>query len=349
MTVTRLGQLTAETQFLGDFITDGSNAPDISSTKANTGIYSYRFSNNNAADPIGLGFSPVAKLRAGVWVNHNGAQGSTSQVILFRLRKGSGDANPHSVRWDEQNDELELRIDNVDVATVSALSTLLPTVDTWMHLGIVFYAHASEGFFSFYLNGAQILTYSGNTNADPIGAVLFGGRYTAGDSWANFAYFDDFYVDSLTDESDLPPTSKRFLWGIVDANGSLNQWTPEGAVSNYECVDDPGAPDEDATYVKTLQAGDVDRYEHSGVSVPGTYRIRAVIPTAIAKKTDAGTDAELGIGLYDGVNTETDDDNFVPTAYDTIWGRFESQPDGTTWNETDLNAMQLVIESQGTF
>lgn len=347
MTVTRLGQLTADTQFTGDFITDGISAPDISSTKSNTGGFSYRFASN---DPIGIGFTPaVSRLRAGVWVNHNGAPNSSSgEVILFRLRKGSGDATPHAVRWDRFNDLIELRIDNVAVETVAASSYLLPTVDTWMHLGIYFFADGTDGIFSFYLNGAQIMTFSGDTNADGIGAVLFGGRYAVGDAWSNFAYFDDFYVDSLTTEPDSAPSSKRFLYAIVDAAAST-QFTPEGAATNVECVDDPGAPDDDTTYVKALTAGLVDTYEKAEVTVPGEYLIRAVIPIAQAKKTDSGTEAELKLGLFDGANTTEGTSQFVPTNYDSIWERFDQQPDGSPWNSVDTNAMVLRLASSGDF
>lgn len=348
MTVTRLGQLTADTQFTGDFITDGASSPVISSTKFNTGGFSYRF---GTSDPIGVGFTPgVSKLRSGVWVNHNGVPNtSAGQVNLFRLMKISGDADPHCVRWDRFVDQIQMRIDDVNVATVAASSVLLPTVDTWMHLGITFYAHATEGFFSFYLNGAQLLTFSGDTNGDGIGAILFGGRFASADAWTNFAYFDDFYVDGLTDEQDQAPSSKRFLWAIVNAAGDDADFTPEGAATNYECVDDPGAPDEDTTYTKALTAGLVDSYEHSGVTVPGEYKIRAVIPIAQAKKTDAGTPAQIRIGLFDGLNTEAGEDQFVPTTYDSIWERYESQPDGSSWNQTDANAMQLRVQSSGTF
>lgn len=348
MTVTRLGQLTADTQFTGDFITDGSSSPVISSVKSNTGGFSYLF--ENSQDPIGIGFSSVSRLRSGVWVNHLGVTGATSQVMLFRLRKAIGDATPHGVRWDEQNDEIELRIDDVAVETVAASTTPLLTEDTWMHLGIFFYVHATEGIFSFYINGAQILTFTGNTNvfASGIGAVLFGGRYASTDAW-NDAYFDDFYVDSLTSEIDEAPPSKRFMWAIVDAAGASAEFSPEGAGTNVECVDDPGPPDDDTTYTKALVAGLTDDYEHSGITVPGEYQVRAVIPIAIAKKTDAGTDAELQVGLFDGMNTEPGESQFVPTTYDSIWERFSLEPDGSPWREVDVNAIHIRYSSSGSF
>lgn len=340
MTIVRLGQLTAETQFTSDFLTDGASSPTISSTKAKTGVWSYRFGSN--IDSIGLSFGTVNQFRAGCWINHIGAGGGANTI--FRWYKGSG-GSAHQIVYNSATDLIEIRISGSVVATVSASGIGFTTNDTWMHLGVNFKADAA-GFCTFYLDGENVLTYSGNTAGD-IASLYFGGQIGAGD-WNNFAYFDDFYVDSAVGESDVPPPSKRFLFSLVNAAGADAAWTPS-AGSNFQNVDDSGAPDGDTTHNAALSTSLKDTFNTASIAVPAGHEIRAAIILAIARRTDTGVASQIKLHSYDGVTYQSGAAQTPTISYNTLWERQVLQPDGSPWVESDLNLMQFGAESAGSF
>lgn len=349
MTITRLGQLTAETQDL-NFQTDSIFPATISSTKAKTGTYSYRHAIGE--EPAGIAVPATSRLRAGVWVNHAGVVvSSTVRACLFRLIRTSGER--HTLCWGDDPSVVTIRLNsiNTDLASISAGAIGLDAQNTWMHLGIDFYAHASAGYFVFYLNGVETLRYDGNT-AGTISSIYFGGRafLSIGEAsgWSNYAYFDDFFVDDMTGEGEEAIPSKRFLFSLTNGAGANAQWTPS-AGSNYQNVDDAGAPDDDTTYNKALSAGLKDTFNTADITVPADHVIRAKIPICIAKKTDAGTDSKLKLHTYDGATYQDSAEFTLTTAYATYFVRQPLQPDATAWNEVDSNAGQVGYESAGSF
>lgn len=338
MTITRRGQLTAETQFTGDFLTDGATAAVISSTKAKTGTYSYR--HQTTANPTGMTITSTAQLRAGFWLNHAGIS-NNSNSELFRIYRAAG-GSPHAVIWDQNDALIRIAIGGANVASASLASTNINRNDTWMHIGITFYAHASAGYLSVYVDGVQVLTYTGNTSGN-VDSIYFGGQ-----GWNISAYFDDFYVDDTTGESDAAPSAKRFLFSLVNAAGADAQFTPS-AGSNYQNVDDSGAPDSDTTYNAALSAALKDTFNTADITMPADHVIRAAIIIAVVKRTDAGTASQIKLHSYDGATYQSGTAQTPTTSYNTIFERQPLQPDATAWNEVDFEAMQYGYESAGAF
>lgn len=339
MTITRLGQLTAETQWDGAFLTDGAVAATISTTKKKTGDYSYAHGQNT--NPMGIGFGSCAGVRAGFWVNHIGT--SVFNSNLFRWHHSDGDeANFY---WDNATDNLIYEVEGVELASVGVGSANFNRNDEWIHVGLVVQGGVG-GHVSFYVDGLNVLTHTGTIETG-IDALYIGGK--AGlTGWNNTAYFDDFFVDLYTDETDTAVPSKRFLLALPDAAGADSAWTAVGDTPNFECVDET-PPDEDTTYVKALSASLKDTYNLGAITLPTDHVIRAVIPFAIARKNDADTPSTLKLHSYDGSTYQSSAAKTLPIVYSLLWERQPLQPDGSAWNETDTNAMQFGIESAGTF
>jgi hypothetical protein len=351
MTITRIGQLTAELQYTGAFQTDGTNAPTISSTKANTGTYSYRLDSSD--DPSGLGFAERTYMRASGWFNHNGLFNSSSKGILFLLYpSGASISGAHYLIWVQSTNTLELYIAGSLVASVSAATVGFGSTDTWYHLGLTFKAHASSGYISVYLNGTLILTYTGNTGTAGIVACYFGGRNSsiggAGSAWSNYLYVDDFYIDDTSGEADSAPSGRRFLYSAVNGAGQNAQFTPVGSGSNYQNVDD-ATPDGDTTYNRAQSSGLRDTFTTANITLPANHVIRAAIPVAIVRKTDAGLASQLKLHSYDGSSYQHGSAQGVATTYGIVFERQSLKPNGAAWNETDFNAMQFGYESAGAF
>lgn len=340
MSITRRGQLTAETQFTGDFLTEGATAAVISSTKAKTGTFSYR--HQTTTNPTGLAIPASDQIRAGFWLNHLGIPAS-AQAWLFRWISGS---TLNGFYWDENDSLVRLSLNGSDVASVSLGSTNLNRNDTWMHVGLNVFANAS-GFASLYIDGIQVFNYLGNTGSN-IDTLYFGGRIGGGSGWGVSAYFDDFYVDTATSESDVAPPSKRFLFSLVNAAGADAQWTPS-AGSNFQNVDDSGVPDGDTTHNAALSASLKDTFNTASIAVPAGHEIRAAIILAIARRTDAGITSQIKLHSYDGSTYQSGAAQTPSVSYNTLWERQVLQPDGAGWNETDFGLMQFGAESSGSF
>lgn len=360
MTFTRLGQLTAELATISNvaLYSGGSVNPTISATKAKTGTYSYRLS--STVTPFGMTFGAAAAVRGGLWLNHNGVAGGSPLLLAMQI----GNA-PVRLQWNPTSNEFELVLGyqrnstSLYVAKTAAAGTF-SAVDTWRHVGLTFAYSATAGYCSLYIDGALALSFSGDTTlyasanqtnkeiaAGVAGVYGPGVRGTAG--WANYAYVDDFYIDSAVGELDLAPPGKRFLFSLANAAGSNAEWTPLSS-TNISNVDDPTSAehDGDTTYNKALAAGLADTFGTAAITVPADHTIRAVIPLAVARKTDA-VDCQLSMLAYDGANTTTGAAQAISTSYGVNWARMTVQPDGSEWNEADFNGMEFGYESAGTF
>lgn len=360
MTVQRLGQLTAELQTLADVAPYGGGAllPAISNTKARTGVYSYRHSGNNP--PFGFSFPRRDAIRCGFWLNHNGATTSGSaRPILLSLVVGMSLVR---VDWDHVGGLLRLytgyayNSSNLNLA-LSAPAGIFSQVDTWRHIGLTYKCDVADGFCSLYMDGVRVFGYTGNTLTYPSGGLYESGGiygvYLLGGStsgqWVNYAYADDFYVDSFEGEDDSAPSSRRFLFGRVNGAGiGAAQWSAVGDATTWQCADE-AVPDGDTTYAKALTAGKQDQYAAADVTVPADHLVRAVIPIAVARKTDAALDSKLKLGLAVSGAARLGEAQGLPTAYGVKWDRFTTQADGTAWTEAAANAQQVAIESAGAF
>lgn len=336
MTITRLNQLTAETQYISDLLTDGVLAATISSSKAKTGTYSYAFA--STTKPTGMALSNKTEIRAGVWINHIDV---SDEGVIFRWYHA--DSHRSEIHWDNGDNNIYYIHDGTIRQTIGQAAANINRTDTWMHLAITI---KDGSFVTVYLDGIALFSHTGATDG-AIVSFYFGGASSL-NGWNSTTYFDDFYIDDTTGESDAVPPQKRFLFQLVNGAGADAQFTPS-AGSNFQNVDDAGAPDEDTTYNKGLSSGLKDTFNTAPVTVPTDHVIRARITLAIAKKTDGGTNSQIKLHTYDGSTYQSGSAQSLTTAYATKWERQVLQPDGTAWNETDANSMQDGYESAGSF
>lgn len=352
MAWTRAGQVGPQLNTIAEWpasIGSGS-APTVSSTKAHLAEQTYSVRDYGAAtdsQSAGLTFAAATQARAGVWLNHNGSDTSSSHsAVIYRWTSSVGNTN--YLRWKGSTGLLEIMLAGSAVTSVAIATAGLSTVDTWYHVGIVIEASATVGTVTVYVNGVNILAATGQDTGTSISEMYFAGTVTGGITWKPYAYFSDFYVDTGSGNSIEAPPKKSFLWAVADGNGYSSQWTGSdgNSTDNYLLVDDT-TPDDDTTYVKAESANLIDGYACAAVTLPSGYSIIAAIPTALAKR--AGTTEELILGTYDGSTAQLDSSQAPAASYGAVWSRFETQPDASAWDETDFNASQAVIKSAGTF
>lgn len=347
MAVTRLGQLTAETQSLSDFLVPGLallDPPTISSTKTHGGVYSYRM--DTGTQPFGLGFTARSSVRSSFYLNHNGLAStllnSRPKILAFQI-DSIPIAGGHYVQWQNNTANLELYIGNVLEDSISVASTGFSTVDRWFHLGAVVLPTGVR----IYLDGTQILAWVGDPG--DIVAAYMGGNFSSSiTTWASFVYFDDFYVDDFTGESFSAPVGRKFFKSMPNALGNDADFTPVGAATNWECVDE--TPDDgEITYVSAATPALRDTYNFAALAgLPANYLIHAVNLCAVARKT-VSSDVKLVLNAFDGATYEPSAELVLTTGHKTYTKRYANQNDLSTWNLPDFNAYQFGVESAGAF
>lgn len=355
MTITRLWQAGAELQHVNELEENSnlgtSSSFTISSVKAKTGTYSFRNS-SGSANALGKTISSTTQIRAGVFLNHGGLTVSASIGVILAVTTNL--ATPIStVRWNGNTGLLELRVNGSTVASVAPGA--FTTTNTWEHCAITYKADSSAGFFTLYLDGVQVLTWTGNTGTAITGVWFCGHQGGASGGWANTsAYWDDFYIDDAVGELDVAPPSPRFSFLLVNGAGASAAWNLVGAATNHEAIDDPGAPDDDTTYLWTDASGTKD-YEAlantvAGTTVPTGYSIDAVIVAAWAKKTNAGVASTLKLGVRASGGTEVlGSAQSLATSYGPVFFRRTTNPAGSSWSESDVDGTQTILESAGSF
>ena len=341
MAWTRQGQIGAEHNDVAEWFLDGTTQPDISSGKARTGTYAVRYT--SSTHPVGKLFTAAVQTRAGVWLNHVGMRiNSSYRAYIFKWG-----ASIDGVRWNSYANLLELVVGGSVVDSISDTTGSFSSVDQWYHCGVIVESHASTGWVSFYLDGIKILSTTGaNTGAD-LDAMYFGGA--AGSGWNSYAYFDDFFVDTSDgSEVDVFVPFLRFGWRIANGNGTNSEWTGSDAdqTDNYLQVDDV-TPDDETTYNYVGVTGQQDSYATTSYAVPEGYTQVAEIASVLARKTGSGE--QLKVGFTDGANQSLSAAQDLSADYRVIFSRHTTQPDASAWNETDGDAMEVLVESAGTY
>jgi hypothetical protein len=299
----------------------GATTSSISSAAtANTGSYSLR---------IGLGRQPRGKvttgtdkvcMQMGCALIHDGLN-SNDEGIIFLVR-GTNDI---VVTLDQSEDLARIRVNGTDVANSTMATAGLGTVGQWNFCSIYVYRNTSNGRVLFYVNGILKLEYTGNTGSFN-NAGYVGGELTL-QAWELNSYVDDVYIDySTSQEPELPPPSYKYELLRPTADGSPLTWSTFGSGTHYLNVDDP-TPDSDTTYNFVTATTLVDTYTIADYDVPDGFTITSVIPTVAAKKTGAGTDPTLEIGLNENSTDAYGSAQSLTTSYAYYWDRQLAAPD----------------------
>jgi len=178
------------------------------------------------------------------------------------------------------------------------------------------------------IDGIDDLSYSGDTLVSSYSTIdairLYGDT-----GW------DDFVVGSGGWPGDW-----RFA-GLTVNSDVVAAWTPSTGTDNYACVDEVPASDTDYVSITsdaTDQYGCSDFDDDSGNRVPGL-----VMAWAKVKKSDAGTDDKITLGLSDGVNNDDGSAQSVLTTYEYRYLAKNTAPDGGAWTDTDVDNLEVRL------
>lgn len=172
----------------------------------------------------------------------------------------------------------------------SAPSVVLFNVFSWISMEILFQG-AAGGSIRIVVNGAEVLHRSGiETHWLPNNRIVFGMLNTA-------AYFDDVVYGI----GSAPPDIRVITPAL--SPGTLSEWTPTGAPTNLECIED-SPPDGPATYCASSVTGQKDRFAVGPLGLPGT--VLGMLVTIVAS-TDLGSRSIRAIAASDAAEAISPD------------------------------------------
>ena len=248
---------------------------------------------------------------------------------------------------------LELRIDNgglMDLYVGGALKDSMTGLTLgWKHIGIDFYVHASSGWAKVYIDGVEELSFTGNTGSSDIIQLRVGKLTSANLTWDQ--YWDDIYVDDTTGEgSATAPSPLRFYWLSPNGNGNYADWdgSDGNQVDNYQLVDEK--PPSTADYVETNVADEYDSYDVSTLTLALGEYAGAVIPYVYCIRGETTEEIAVGTRLS-GVDS-IGSDQTLNTAFTHGSYRFNRQvnkPGGGAWAQADIDGVEVVVKSRGSY
>ncbi len=221
------------------------------------------------------------------------------------------------------------------------------TGSAWQHVEIRIKAHNTLGELEIRRNGSNEAS-TVTVDTFPAGFTGFVSFTVGADNNLQFHAIDDLYIlntEGATNNTFAGDTRITVL--RPKANGLDNNFTPFGASSNFEAVDDT-IHDQDTTYVEAGQLGAQEKYDNVnftdlGIN-PGT--IFGVQVVTAAKKTDAGQLKYKDQMIIGGIEFDNGVDVIATsgTYQMTFFIRDTDPSDDATWTEAKVAAVGSGIE-----
>jgi hypothetical protein len=261
-------------------------------------------------------------------------------------------------------DHLLIQIDGGDMAVraggsggTSHDTTASVTTSAWHHLILASKWGATTGQLRCWWDNTLVLTLDNIDTDNTSTQDGFGYVAPCTDGQAN-CFLDDFWIaadnsigGNLKDERPSSDGDLIIRWAAVDADGTTNDFTPQGAGDNYVEVDDPAASgqDDDTTYNESSTVGHIDLFGHEDAAADiSTLLEVAIMPTA--KNQDSGS-PEFRAVLREG---ETNYESSGPMAtaytlgqtYRTYFFPWANKGAGGAWDKTTFNADEIGYKRQ---
>ena len=159
---------------------------------------------------------------------------------------------------------------------------------------------------------------------------------------ARFLKFGDFAVSDIYVDDSVVQGPCDVPYRPVDASGSSADFTPTGAGTNEDCVDEI-PPDDDTTYNGSTVTADLDQLGQAGMdgAVGGVLAVQSHIR---ARKEDAlGSNVKVGL-LHSGSHGQGSA-IALSTSYQQYTEIFEDVPGGAGWTPAQLDATEVTYEN----
>jgi hypothetical protein len=234
---------------------------------------------------------------------------------------------------------IEVKVAGVSIGTTDAIIT----ATSYHHIEIKAVLDPIVGSVEIRVNG-QVEFYLDNIDTGSTATTQFAiGTFTSGGSLSYTFYVDDMFAwdGTGTEFNDFQGTQRvTTIFPVADT--AQADWTPTGAASGYDCIDDT-VPDGDTTYILGTNANDISEFDLDTLP-PETEEIAGVFIPTLAKLDDAGT-GEIQVSLVSGGVPSSGPSQVLTPGY-AYWGSSHPvDPDtGVAWTKAGLEAAILRVE-----
>jgi hypothetical protein len=220
------------------------------------------------------------------------------------------------------------------VLASSAAGTVV--ADTWYYFELRWF-HNTSGSAELRMNGATLLTFTGDTLTGAGTAPLLGIRFE--NTPAQVLHLDDMYIMNNASDPFLGDSMVETIY--PSAPGDTTAWTPSVGTQNYQTVDEPGTYDP-SDYVKAGTSGQRDLYNFADLSII-TGGIFGVQHVAQAANIDAA--ASHSVKLVNHHATDATQTFTLTTTFQPLAWVLQNDPDtGAAWLAANVNALQAGVE-----
>ena len=214
--------------------------------------------------------------------------------------------------------------------------------DRWYYIEVQAKLAQPGGFMTMRVDGAQVLTFSGDT-CNTAGTFAIDDVYfNAGYGGTPYLEFDDVYLMTGVGDTFLGSLVVETL--LPNGNGNANQWTgvDGDSTNNYLHVDEVGTPVL-TDYVYSSTVGQIDQYAMSDLAHT-TGTVVGVCHSAHMINTDAVTPRNVKL-----VNRRAADTKSSALALSNAWRSYEyalrlDPETAAPWTIANVNALQSGIE-----
>lgn len=284
------------------------------------GRYFWRYASKNHAANQSLWFNFHYYKQAGAGSAYDALDfrdGGTQQLILavsnanvFVIKKGSG-------------------------ATLATASGPTLSNGVWYFVQLRYTISTTVGTVELWVNGAQVATYSGNT------------QVSGNASCDRFVILEDYFCNmAFYTESGAAPNARtpecRVYTGLPTSAGSVTGFVPS-AGANWQCTDE-NPSNADTDYVSAAAAVTDDLYVSTGAQVAAGVVVYAVGVESVVRKDDAGVNA-ADVLIKTGATTAA---GGAPLTLSTSYQRHKAfwsvnPATGLPWTVGESNAVEFGV------
>lgn len=290
----------------------------------NTTQYRKTFSGGTTYATIIVGFAfRTSANPVGGWGSNNAfvIQTSANAFVLTM----NADASGHLV------------IKNNGGTTIATGTTVL-SANTWYFIEIKLFVNVgtpASGTVEVQLNGvSEIASTAGN-----FGSTLpdrFSGLGLNGNT-----DFDDIYaVDTTGSTNNTFLGDCRVATVMPTGAGAHTDFQPNGAASNYQCVDET-TPNDDTDYVSDANPGDIDTYDFTAID--GGATVFGVQNNLYARKDDANT-RQIASVVRQSSTDYVGATKTLSSSYLYYSQLYDQDPTSSNWTAINVNADEFGVK-----
>jgi len=312
---------------------EGFDCGNVTSQEA-SGVTISSAEHHTGSRSLHLGYQHYAKypvpntpdnLGAGAWEKPDEA---TSQIGIY-AELSTGEFV--GIKADAANKTYDAYVDGVKVAD-GTTGVLASWGGSWHNIQLYVYLHDVSGEINAWLEGTQILNFSGDTI--PAGATGTVVKIKV-EGHGALNWVDDFVWGTGDRPGDV-----RVDYLVPTADTAQDDFTPT-AGDNYACVDE--VPASDADYVYTDTNTDADEYDVEDFTA--TNKTIVGVTVLARAKQDTATAESIKVGV-DSNGTDDDTQHALTTSWAYYMHNMGDNPDdAAAWEDADIDALKTRIEA----